>query len=69
MPSSIAARIGADALMRLRMPGAQAQIAGIHHERTTAAQILRIDIISVPPAITESSAPAMMAFAAMRRHW
>ncbi len=30
-------RIGADALMRLRMPGAQAQIAGVHHHRTAAA--------------------------------
>ena len=30
-------RIGADALMRLRMPGAQAQIAVVHHERPLAA--------------------------------
>ena len=33
-------RIGADALMRLRMPGAQAQIAGVHHHRTAAATAL-----------------------------
>ena len=30
-------RVGADALMRLRMPGAQAKIAVVHHERPLAA--------------------------------
>ena len=30
-------RVGADALMRLRMPGAQAKIAGVHHHRPLAA--------------------------------
>ena len=30
-------RVGADALMRLRMPGAQTQIAEVHHHRAAAA--------------------------------
>ena len=30
-------RVGANALVRLRMPGTQAQVAGIHHERPLAA--------------------------------
>ena len=56
--------VGANALMRLRMPGAQAKIAGVHHHRPFAAAP-SIDIISVPPAITRSSEPDMMEAAAM----
>ena len=45
--------------MRLRVPGAQTKIAGVHHHWPSPRRP-SIDIISVPPAITRSSEPDMI---------
>ena len=52
--------VGADALVRLRMQRAQAQVAGsIGRPAVARCAGAGIDIISVPPAITRSSMPDM----------
>jgi hypothetical protein len=50
--------------MRLRMPGAEAKIP-LSIMNGPSPRRPSIDIISVPPAMTRSSEPDMMAFAAM----
>src|SRR5689334_17620094 len=59
-------RIGADALIGLRMHRTQVQVAVSNRGGPSlASRRFGIDIISVPPATTRSAMPAMMLCAAM----